>query len=63
MHNLRENHQDSGILISTHKVQLMPMFDWIIVLEEDGSYQKGTHEELLKKSATYRKLMMQEEEA
>ena len=63
MHNLSENHQDSGILISTHKVQLMPMFDWIIVLEEDGSYQKGTHEELLKKSATYRKLMMQEEEA
>lgn len=61
MHNLREHYHDSGILISTHKMQLMPLFDWIIVLEENGSYQIGTHEELLKKSPTYRTLVMQEE--
>lgn len=56
MENLKEHHKDQGILITTHKMELMKNFDKILYLEGDGHWQLGTHDELMRISAGYAKL-------
>lgn len=55
--NLRRNHQNKGIIIATHKMEILKNFDKILCLEGNGQYQIGTHEQLLQTSLIYQKLI------
>lgn len=53
--NLRKHHKNQGILLTTHKTGILRKCDRILCLE-NGSYQIGTHDELMKTCATYQQL-------
>lgn len=59
--NHLKEHRDQGIMIATHKMKLMPEFDWILCLEENG-FSLGTHEQLIRTSTTYQQIYEQKEE-
>lgn len=53
---LEERKKESLILLVSHRLSLFPDLDGILVLEGNGRWSFGTHEELLKKSSCYKRL-------
>ena len=60
MKNIRENHQDSILIMVSHRLSSFPEADRIIVLNKSGSPEYGTHQELLVRSELYRELFQRQ---
>lgn len=52
---LRERYQDRIILIISHRLNLFPQMDQVILMEDGSHFTAGTHEELMQ-NAEYRNL-------
>ncbi len=55
--NIKEKCKDSILIISSHRLDLFPMMDKVIVIE-DGKIEEGRHEELIASSEYYKELYM-----
>lgn len=55
--------QDHTIIIITHKKDLMPIADHLIVLNKGKKVGDGTHKELLKNNVYYQQLLKKEDKS
>ncbi len=55
--NIKEKCKDSILIIFSHRLDLFPMMDKVIVIE-DGKIEEGRHEELIASSEYYKELYM-----
>ena len=51
--NLRKNYQDRIIILISHRLAIFPKTDKILLLNEEGRSEIGSHEELMKTSQLY----------
>lgn len=54
--SLNQIRKDTIVILVSHRLEAFPYLDQILVLHGDSSFDIGTHEELLKRSETYRTL-------
>lgn len=51
--NLRSHYRESIIIIISHRLAIFDRIDGILLLNSDGSYEYGTHGELMRRSELY----------
>ena len=44
------------LIMASNDLRFLPGFDWVLVMENGRIVDQGTHEELLGRSSTYKKL-------
>lgn len=52
--NLKENYQDSLLVIISHRMKVFETADLVLMIEENGFVRIGTHRSLMKESRRYR---------
>lgn len=51
--NLKNNYNDSLIILVSHRLSIFSKIDKILLLKNDKTVEYGTHEELMKRSEVY----------
>lgn len=54
--NLKNNYNESLIILISHRVTIFPKIDNIILLKSDKTAEYGTHEQMMKKSKLYKEI-------